>query len=143
MGLFAIELNLTFAGFIYVLILFTEVIDTLYLKKTCEQSIYTNKPMFFRSTVMAKRIKRILKVLLGIILVILIYIVFEQWVIVFKLKGLAVGSLLFIYMGVYIIVSLIVSKVRGEFSKRGYLERKLIEWVLVCVIFVTSSVIIN
>ncbi|GEM_PF-5225501 len=131
-------------GFVTCLLLLMDIIDTVVWKWKSERIIFklSQTPLYFQNSRVAKCIKRVLLILISITSVILFYIAASTYVQSVVSKGWNRNIFLVIYVGVFSSLNIFFSIRRGENSKRGYLERKVIELCfLIGVVIIASAVV--
>lgn len=133
--------SLMMVGLVACLFLLTDMIDTAVWKWKSERIIsnLSQTPLYFHNSQVARWVKRVLLILLSIISIILFYIATSTFVQSVLSKGWNRNIFLVIYVGVFSILNLFFSIKRGENAKRGYLERKFIEFFFIIYIFMIGS----
>lgn len=141
---YSIILYLMAVGLLACLLLFTEILDTIVWKFKSERIIskLSQTTLYFRHSQIAKWIKRVLIILLSITSVILLFISVGTYIQSVISKGWYRNIILIIYIGVLSSLNIFFSIKRGENSKRGYLERKVIELCfLIGVVMIASALV--
>lgn len=134
-------LSLMTVAFFTSLLLLTDMIDTIVWTWKSERIIsnLSRTPLYFQNSQVARWVKRVFLILLLSTSAILFYLATSTYVQSIASKGWYYNIFFVIYLGVFSILNLFFSIKRGENTKRGYLERKAIEFCFTIYIFMIAS----
>lgn len=133
-GLFAI---------FYELLLFFEIVDILWWRKSSERNRIEGKTIVFRYNWFIRKIRNVLLVLLGICSIMLIYTAASQWITSIREDGWKQSTPIFVVIFAYTVTNIFFTETRGKLSKQGRVEKVVGQCVLVFIIYILVLGITN